>query len=122
VNGGDGDDVVPSSTPSTWSNLYSTGLALGLRPNEFWDMTFAEFAAFSRGVRDQDRRMWNHTSTIMAMMANVNRDRRRQPKPYRPDDFHPYEYQKQPDPGVTEEIKNNIASWRVNPSSPSSSD
>jgi len=123
VSGGDGDDVVPSNSPTTWADLYSTGLSLGLRPNEFWDMTFMEFAAFSRGTRDADRRMWNHTSTIMAMIANVNRDRKRQPRPYRSDDFHPYtqDHQSQSNE-LTEQDLQNIASWRVNPSSPSSSD
>lgn len=85
-------------------------------------MTFMEFAAFVRGTRDQDRRMWNHTSSVLAMMANVNRDRKRQPRPYRPDDFNPYEQEPKTKRELTQQDIQNIATWRVNPSSPSSSD
>lgn len=31
---------------------------------------------------------WNHTSAILAMLANVNRDPKKH-GPYRPEDFHP---------------------------------
>jgi len=31
---------------------------------------------------------WNHTSAILAMLANVNRDPKKR-GPYRPEDFHP---------------------------------
>lgn len=30
---------------------------------------------------------WNHTSAVLAMMANVHRDPKR--RPYQPRDFHP---------------------------------
>jgi hypothetical protein len=33
---------------------------------------------------------WNVASTIMALMAEMNRDRKRRRKPFRPDDFNPY--------------------------------
>ena len=31
---------------------------------------------------------WNHTSAVLAMLANVNRDPKKH-GPYRPEDFHP---------------------------------
>jgi hypothetical protein len=31
---------------------------------------------------------WNHTSAILAMLANINRDPKKH-GPYRPEDFHP---------------------------------
>lgn len=32
---------------------------------------------------------WNHTSAILALVANVNRDPKKH-RPYRPEDFHPF--------------------------------
>jgi len=37
---------------------------------------------------------WNVASTIMALMAEMNRDRKRRRKPFRPDDFNPYAEQR----------------------------
>ncbi len=37
---------------------------------------------------------WNVASTIMALMAGMNRDRKRRRKPFKPDDFNPYAEQK----------------------------
>ena len=37
---------------------------------------------------------WNVASTIMALMAEMNRDRKRRRKPFKPDDFNPYADQK----------------------------
>ena len=33
---------------------------------------------------------WNVASTIMALMAEMNRDRKRRRRPFKPDDFNPY--------------------------------
>jgi hypothetical protein len=32
---------------------------------------------------------WQHTAWLAAMIANANRDPRRKPSPYTPDDFNP---------------------------------
>jgi len=37
------------------------------------------------------REEWNHTSQLMCLTANINRDPKRKPKPYAPADFHPLE-------------------------------
>jgi len=37
---------------------------------------------------------WNVASTIMALMAEMNRDRKRRRKPFKPDDFNPYAQQR----------------------------
>ena len=37
---------------------------------------------------------WNVASTIMALMAEMNRDRKRRRKPFKPDDFNPYAEQR----------------------------
>jgi hypothetical protein len=33
---------------------------------------------------------WNHTSAVLAMLANLHRDQRKKPSPYKPADFHPH--------------------------------
>ena len=37
----------------------------------------------------KSRENWNHTSTVLAMIANVNRDPKKS-RAFRPDDFNPY--------------------------------
>ena len=39
------------------------------------------------------RQAWNHTSTVLALIANVNRDPKKS-KAFGPKDFHPYETRK----------------------------
>jgi len=36
------------------------------------------------------RAEWARTAALLAMIANVNRDPKRRPRPYRPSDFDPY--------------------------------
>ncbi len=33
---------------------------------------------------------WNIASSVMALTAEINRDRKRRRKPFKPDDFNPY--------------------------------
>ena len=33
---------------------------------------------------------WNIASSVMALNAEINRDRKRRRKPFKPDDFNPY--------------------------------
>jgi hypothetical protein len=33
---------------------------------------------------------WNVASTIMALMAEMNRDRKKRRRPFKPEDFNPY--------------------------------
>jgi len=40
----------------------------------------------AEGRLDQE---WNHTSAVLAMLANVHRDPKKC-RPFRPEDFHPY--------------------------------
>jgi hypothetical protein len=92
-------------------------LGLGLRPNEFWSFTFFELFAFSQGKIDDDQRLWHHTSSVMALFANANRDPKRRPTPFDPADFTPYKDVDNKTVGsneITEEQKQSIAKWRVN--------
>lgn len=36
------------------------------------------------------RAEWGHTSSMMALIANCNRDAKKQSKPYTPSDFDPF--------------------------------
>lgn len=75
--------------------MYAEGLACGLSPREFWSLTFFEFSAYTKSIRDADERQWWHTSSLMALHANMNRDSKRQPTPYKPKDFNPYAHENQ---------------------------
>jgi hypothetical protein len=39
----------------------------------------------------RQRAEWHHTSALLAMLAAVNRDPRKQPRAPQPSDFHPFE-------------------------------
>ena len=47
-------------------------------------------------VEGRTRARWDHTASIMAIVAEVNRNPKKRSRPYRPADFHPYA---KPDPG-----------------------
>jgi len=68
-----------------WS-LYERGMALGLTPDQFWDMTFREFSLYSRGHDFRLARQWDMAATILALLANVNSGKG---KRFSPADFHP---------------------------------
>jgi hypothetical protein len=34
--------------------------------------------------------MWSHTSVVLCLLANVNRNPKKQARPFRPSDFDPY--------------------------------
>lgn len=63
---------------------------MGLLPMQFWSLTFFEYASYSKHLKHQDSRQWWHTSSLMALQANINRDPKKTPQPYKPKDFHPY--------------------------------
>ena len=33
---------------------------------------------------------WSHTSAVLALIANVNRDAKKRPRPFQPSDFDPH--------------------------------
>ena len=93
---------------------------MGLLPDQFWSLTFFELASYSRSQVNKDKVLWNHTSTVMSLIANANRDPKRKPTPYSPQDFNPYvdEVEISEQNEITEEQISSIAKWQVNPSSP----
>lgn len=54
---------------------------------------------------------WDHTSALLAMLANCNRDPKKRPRPYRPADFHPLTERAKP-VGLPLDDKNNLALLR----------
>jgi len=38
----------------------------------------------------RSRERWAHTSALLALIANVHRDHRKKPTPYKPADFNPH--------------------------------
>lgn len=38
----------------------------------------------------RSRAAWSHTSVTLCLMANANRDSKKQPRPFKPSDFDPY--------------------------------
>ena len=69
---------------------YSIG---GLTPAEFWDSTPAEFVPYIRErikwKEEQDKMKNIRFGTIAAVIANVNRDKKKHPAPYKVSDFFP---------------------------------
>ena len=45
-------------------------------------------------ARSKER--WSHTSALLALLANIHRDRKRKPTPYRPADFNPHRRRSEP--------------------------
>ena len=54
-------------------------------------MTFFEYASYSRYHLEEDKRLWWHTASMMALQANINRDSKRHPQPYKAESFYPYD-------------------------------
>ena len=45
----------------------------------------------------RSRAAWAHTSAVLAMLAEVNRDRKKKASPFRPGDFDPWALQDRKD-------------------------
>ena len=76
-------------------------------------MTLAEFGAWTQHTRHLQERSWERTSSIMALVANVNRGKNS--KSYKPADFNPYAKQRAPDLPSTEQLEY-LKKWQGNPS------
>jgi hypothetical protein len=45
-------------------------------------------------AQGRSKSLWAHTATVMALHANIHRDRKRKSTPYKPSDFDPYHREK----------------------------
>ena len=57
---------------------------IGCSPDPF---TFGELVVMAQGKRKAD---WQIASAQMALLANINRDKKKRTKPYSPSDFDPF--------------------------------
>ena len=57
---------------------------LGQDPGPY---TLAQLLAMARG---RQKCQWSQTSAVLAVIANANRDTKRRPDPFTPDDFNPF--------------------------------
>jgi hypothetical protein len=60
---------------------------MGLSPEQFWALTLREYSYYREGFTARHSMMWDHTASIMALLANVNAPKG---KKFQPGDFHPY--------------------------------
>ena len=62
-------------------------------------------------ARARIKEEWLHTSRILEMLANVNRDPKRRRKPYSWKDFHPLYMPKKNDPSRRVAISDVLVAW-----------
>lgn len=70
---------------------------MGLLPDQFWNLTFREFQLYRQGFEKRQEIEWMHTSSLMALHANMNAAKG---KKYSPDDFNPYVTTAQENEGI----------------------
>ena len=76
-------------------------------------MTLGEFTAWSKHSKHQQERAWERTSSVMALVANINRSKKT--RAYKPADFNPYARPQAQDLPTPEQIEY-LKTWPVNPS------
>ena len=52
-------------------------------------MTFHEVSAISKREEREERRLWQHTATVLALLGNCHRGKNS--RPYKPLDFYPFD-------------------------------
>jgi len=67
--------------------MYQEAVRSGVSPESFWKMTIAEVACCCDRLGRKDRLAWNHTASIMSLVANVNSAKG---KTFEPAQFNPY--------------------------------
>lgn len=68
-----------------WLSVWTVDLA---QPRaEFWFVTPREFRASVDRAHERERRMDGRFGVVASIIANVNRDSKQRPSPYRPSDF-----------------------------------
>lgn len=56
-------------------------------------MTFAEVAAYAKKEEREERRLWQHTASVLALLANCHRGKNS--RPLKPADFYPFDLPKE---------------------------
>lgn len=65
-------------------------------------MTLAEVSSVISGLYLEDELHWNHTSSSMSLLANVNASKG---KSFKPNDFHPYTQMKESKKSIKQQAK-----------------
>ena len=60
---------------------------VGLKPAEFWRLTFAEFKLIVDGFVETERRANYRAAMVVAAIYNVNRDPKKRKDPYTPEEI-----------------------------------
>ena len=79
----------PSTVPTTWRDFYFSALKMGILPSDFWELTFAELAAYTYRHETRERMAWQHTATVCALLVNINKGKGKTPA--KTADFYPYD-------------------------------
>ncbi len=62
---------------------------MGVSPGEFWELTFMEVRAISKREERAERRLWQHTAAVLALLGNCHRGKNS--RPLKPADFYPFD-------------------------------
>ena len=95
-----------------WPELVKTAASAGLKPWELERLTPVEFEAIQEGDRIRDKRSWQRTALLCAVIANCNRDKKKKPSPYKAADFMPREQKAQTPEQMLEIMKGLAASQK----------
>jgi|SaaInl5LU_22_DNA_1037371.scaffolds.fasta_scaffold00200_14 hypothetical protein len=68
--------------------MYKAGFEMGLTPDQFWNITMREYSYMREAYMSNLSARWDHTASIMSLIANVNSVKG---KKFEPKDFHPFE-------------------------------
>lgn len=80
--------------------MWSVGrVDLGLDEKEFWNLTMKQFNALIQRKNNinktENKRADYRIGIISSIVANIYRDKKKKPQPFKPKDFMPKEKQKQ---------------------------
>jgi len=77
---------------------------IGIDPGPY---TLRQLVWMAEGL---DQQQWRHTSSLCAILANVNRPSKR--RAYKPDDFNPYSGKARSQPGAIEVTPETVGQFR----------
>jgi hypothetical protein len=73
-----------------WNLGYELAGVVGVHPGP-WSLR--ELLA---AVKGRQRELWNHTSSLLAQLAEIHRDPKKRPRPYDAAEIHPMRDRKKP--------------------------
>ena len=72
-----------------WPDLIKSAWVVGLKPSEFAELTPIEWEAIAQAHGIKQERLDYRAALICSVIANVNRNPKKRPQPYKPKDFMP---------------------------------